>query len=154
MRRLIYPIALLWITIISAHAQWATWTPVPEPETPVYKTPEAPKINIIPFQRAPVLPGPSVIKSELVNVDCFDFTVGETINAKVKVVYYSNGENMLFLVGKKLHDSWISMDNVRLLSIGSLLSDAKTETEKSNLLFLSENFEFIAVDDKDNVYGF
>lgn len=155
MKRIVLIISLFTATCFKGNAQWSIpfveWEPIPNQTVtlPEFEIPDLPVIAPRPSPSAP-----TVLKTELINADCYDFTRQEIIKTKVKAIQYSNGDNMLLLIGKKINDSWISMKEVHLLSIESLLSDAKSEQEKSNLLYLSETFHFIAIDEDENVYGF
>lgn len=154
MKQIILMVTLLVSTCFNGNAQWVEWKPIPNQSTtlPRFEIPDPPVIR---YHSEPSVPStPTVLKTELINTDCYDFTRKEIIKAKVKAIQYSNGDNMLLLIGKKINDTWISMKESHLLSIESLLSDAKSEQEKSNLLYLSETFHFIAIDKDENIYGF
>lgn len=149
-------LSLLSILSLNGYAQFVGWKPIPSQPISIPNIPDPYKI----ISRGDINSSvthpstPRVINSDLINTDCFDFTREEVIKVNVKVIKYSNGENILYLVGKKIEGDWISVQNTRLLSIESLFSDAKNEQEKSNLLYLSESFDFIAIDANENIYGF
>lgn len=141
-------------TSFNGHAQWVEWKPIPNQSTtlPKFEIPDPPTIR---HYSEPSVPStPTVLRTELINTDCYDFTRQEIIKTKVKSIQYSNGDNILLLIGKKIDDTWVSVKEIYLLSIESLLSEAKSEQEKSTLLSLSETFHFIAIDKDENVYGF
>lgn len=151
MKKIILLFSLLAGIVYNGHAQWVGWTPPPRESVviPDIVIPEPPAIP------EPVTPSaPTLVESELVDANCYDFGRQEILKAKIRIEKYSNGDNMLLFVGKKVNDEWVSVDDVHLLSIESMLSDAKTEEQKSTLLQLSENFHFIAVDEYENFYGF
>lgn len=153
-------IVLLFCLFISisfnGYAQWVGWEAVPDPPVQLPKD-NADEVIDYYLNKYPVPSSPTLISAELIDADCYDFTRQEIVKTKVKVKKYSNGNSKMILVGMKINDTWTSIPEapeVRLLSIETLLSNAKTEQEKSNLLSLSENFHFIAIDEDENVYGF
>lgn len=149
-------LSLLSFLSLNGYAQFVGWKPIPSQPISIPNIPDPYEITSRRDINSSVThpSTPKVVNSDLINTDCFDFTREEVIKAKVKVINYSNGENILYLVGKKIEEDWMSLQNIRLLPIESLLLDAKTEQEKSNLLYLSDFFDFIAVDKNENIYGF
>lgn len=150
-KKIILLFGLLVSISFNGNAQWVGWTPVPESSIK-FPDIEIPALPVIPNSSEPS--APAVIQTDLNTADCYDFIRQEIIKTQVRAKLYSNGDNMLLLVGKKINNEWIPVKDVYLLSIESLLSDAKSGQEKSTLLQLSENFNFIAVDENENFYGF
>lgn len=151
MKKIVLLFALLVGIASNGYAQWVGWTPLPHESVtlPDIVIPDPPVIS------QPVTPpAPRLIESELVDANCYDFRRQEILKVKIRIEKYSNGDNMLLFVGKKINNEWVSVDEVHLLSIESMLSGAETEEQKSTLLQLSESFHYIAVDKNENFYGF